>query len=85
MVAAGCELRARFTGYESQALSFDFIMVAAGCELRARFTGYESQALSFDFIMVAAGRRGKCRERRVGRRRFGGCKRVAASCEARVW
>jgi hypothetical protein len=29
MVAAGCELRARFTGYESQALSLDFILVAA--------------------------------------------------------
>jgi hypothetical protein len=30
MVAAGCELRARFTGYESQALSPDFILVVAG-------------------------------------------------------
>jgi hypothetical protein len=30
MVAAGCEFRSRFTGYESQALSPDFILVAAG-------------------------------------------------------
>jgi hypothetical protein len=57
-------------------------MVAAGCELRVRFTGSESQALSPDFIMVAAGRRGECREWPLGRCGFGGCERVAASCEA---
>jgi hypothetical protein len=58
-------------------------MVAAGCEFRSRFTRYKSQALSPDFILVAAGGRGECRERRVGRCGFGGCERVAASCEAR--
>jgi hypothetical protein len=30
MVAAGCEFRSRFTGYESEALSPDFIKEAAG-------------------------------------------------------
>jgi hypothetical protein len=58
-------------------------MVASGYEFQSRFTGYESQALSPDFILVAAGGRGECRERQVGRRGFGGCERVAASCEAR--
>jgi hypothetical protein len=58
-------------------------MVAAGCEFRSRFTGYESKALSPDFIMEAAGGRFECRERRVGRRRFGCCDRVAASFEVR--
>jgi hypothetical protein len=60
-------------------------MVAAGCEFRSRFNGYESQALSPDFELVALGGRGECRERRVGRRGFGGRERVAASCEAQVW
>jgi hypothetical protein len=58
-------------------------MVAAGCEIRSRFTGYESEALSPDFIMHTAGGRFECRERRVGRRGFGCCDRVAASFEAR--
>jgi hypothetical protein len=58
-------------------------MVAAECELRSRFTGYESEALSPDFIMEAARGPFECRERRVGRRGFGCCDRVAASFEAR--
>jgi hypothetical protein len=35
MVAAGCELQSRFTGYESEALSPDFRMEAAGGDLSA--------------------------------------------------
>jgi hypothetical protein len=36
MVALGCEFRLRFTGYESEALSPDFIMVAAGGRFECR-------------------------------------------------
>jgi hypothetical protein len=36
MVAAGCKFRSRFTGYESEALSPDFIMEAAGGRFECR-------------------------------------------------
>jgi hypothetical protein len=60
MVAAGCELRSRFTGYESQALSPDFILVAAGgrgeCrERRVAWCKERGNMLARVLILVAAG------------------------------
>jgi hypothetical protein len=60
MVAAGCELRSRFTGYESQALSSDFILVAAGgrgeCwERRVAWCQARGNMLTRVLILVAAG------------------------------
>jgi hypothetical protein len=62
MVAAGCELRARFTGYKLQAktLSPVFILVAAGgrgeCrERRVAWCQVRGNMLARVLILVAAG------------------------------
>jgi hypothetical protein len=60
MVAAGCELRSRFTGYESQALSPDFILVAVRGrgeyrERRVAWCQARGNMLARVLILVAAG------------------------------
>jgi hypothetical protein len=60
MIAAGCELRARFTGYKSQALSPDFILVVAGgrgeCrERRVAWCQARENMLKTVLFLVAAG------------------------------